>query len=109
MAEARAAGTIYDLGYQSYAGKRLRRNHALGNLIRYSFSCCFGIGRGPRAQVVPFHVTAIVFLPAIMQVAVASATSRPEFVNYAQQLQFTTFLLALFCATQAPELVVTDK
>ena len=33
MAEARAAGTIYDLGYQRYGGTRLGRNHAIANLM----------------------------------------------------------------------------
>jgi ABC-2 type transport system permease protein len=109
MAEARAAGTIYDLGYQSYAGKRLGRNHAVTNLIRFSFNSCFGLGRGSRAKMLPLIVTLIVFLPALIQVAVASATGQPQLVNYAEQLRFTSFLLALFVAAQAPELVVTDK
>jgi ABC-2 type transport system permease protein len=109
MAEARAAGTIYDLGYQRYAGPRLGRNNAIANLIRYSFRAAFGLGRGPKAKMLPMIVTAVVFLPAIMQVAIASATGRPEIVNYAGQLNFTAFLLALFVAVQAPELVVTDK
>jgi ABC-2 type transport system permease protein len=109
MAEARAAGTIYDLGYQRYAGQRLGRNNAIANLIRYSFRAAFGLGRGPKAKTLPMIVTAVVFLPAIMQVAIASATGRPELVNYAGQLNFTAFLLALFVAVQAPELVVTDK
>lgn len=109
MAEARAAGTIYDLGYQSYAGTRLGRNHAIANLMRYSFSTAFGIGRGSRAKLIPFIVVAIVFLPALVQVAIASTTGQPQLVNYAQHLRFTAFLLALFAAAQAPELVVTDK
>jgi ABC-2 type transport system permease protein len=109
MAEARAAGTIYDLGYQNYQGARLGRNHAIANLIRYSFKSAFGIGRGPRAKVLPIFVAAIVFLPAIVQVGVASATNQPDFVNFAGFLQFTAFSIALFAAAQAPELVVTDK
>lgn len=109
MAEARAAGTLYDLGYQSYGGKRLGRNHAIGNLIRYSFRAAFGLGRGARAKVIPIICVAIVFLPAIVQVGVASATAQPSFVNYATHLKFTAFLLALFVAAQAPELMVTDK
>jgi ABC-2 type transport system permease protein len=109
MAETRAAGTIYDLGYQRYGGQRLGRNNAIANLIRYSFRAAFGVGRGPKAKMLPILVTSVVFLPAIVQVAVASATARPEFVNYAGQLSFTAFLLALFAAVQAPELVVTDK
>jgi ABC-2 type transport system permease protein len=109
MAEARAAGTIYDLGYQRYAGRRLGRNNAIGNLIRYSFRAAFGLGRGSKSKMLPMFVTGVVFLPAIVQVGVASSTGHPELINYANQLSFTAFLLALFVAVQAPELVVTDK
>src|SRR3954452_10045731 len=91
MAEARAAGTIYDLGYQRYGGQRLGRNNAIANLIRYSFRAAFGLGRGPKAKLLPLLVTAVVFLPAVVQVAVASAVGRPEMVNYAQHLTFTAF------------------
>jgi ABC-2 type transport system permease protein len=109
MAETRAAGTIYDLGYQSYSGTRLGRNHAIAILMKYSFQSAFGLGRGARAKVVPLFVLAIVFLPAIVQVGVASATNQPNFVNFAGFLQFTAFSIALFAAAQAPELIVTDK
>ena len=54
-------------------------------------------------------VAAIVFLPALVQVAVASSIGQPDMVNYATYLQFTAFSIALFAAAQAPELVVTDK
>src|SRR5258708_11745363 len=109
MPETRAAGTIYDLGYQRYGGQRLGRDNAIANLIRYSFRAAFGVGRGPKARFLPMIVTTVVFLPAVVQVGIASATGRPEVVNYAGQLNFTAFLLALFVAVQAPELVVTDK
>jgi ABC-2 type transport system permease protein len=109
MAQARAAGTNYDLGYQTYSGTRLGRNHAIANLIRYSFKSAFGLGRGTRAKALPMLVAAIVFLPAIVQVGVASAANAPDLVNFAGYLQFTAFSIALFAAAQAPELVVTDK
>ena len=109
MAETRAAGTIYDLGYQTYGGARLGRNHAIANLMKYSFQAAFGFGRGARAKLLPLFVLAIVFMPAIVQVGVASATNRPDFVNFAGFLQFTAFSIALFAAAQAPELIVTDK
>jgi ABC-2 type transport system permease protein len=109
MGEPRAAGAIYDLGYQRYGGQRLGRNNAIANLIRYSFRAAFGMGRGSRSKLLPMLVTGVVFLPALVTVAIASATGRPELVNYAGQLNFTAFLLALFVAVQAPELVVTDK
>jgi ABC-2 type transport system permease protein len=109
VAEVRAAGTIYDLGYQRYGGPRLGRNNAIANLISYSFRAAFGMGRGSKAKLLPMIVTGVVFLPAFVQVGIASASGRPELVNYAGQLNFTAFLLALFVAVQAPELVVTDK
>lgn len=109
MAEARAAGTIYDLGYQTYSGTRLGRNHAIANLIGYSFRAAFGLGRGTRAKALPMLVAAIVFLPAIVQVGVASVANQPDLVNFAGYLQFTAFSIALFAAAQAPELIVTDK
>jgi ABC-2 type transport system permease protein len=112
MAEAiqsRAAGAIYDHGYQRYSGTRLGRNHSIGNLIRYSFRAAFGLGRGQKARLLPMVISAIVFLPALVQVGVASATSNPNLVNYAGYVQFTAFFIALFSAAQAPELVVTDK
>jgi ABC-2 type transport system permease protein len=109
MVETRAAGAIYDLGYQTYGGARLGRNHSIANLIRYSFGTAFGLGRGARAKVLPMLVLGIVFLPAIVQVGVASATGQPNLVNFAGYLQFTAFSLALFAAAQAPELIVTDK
>lgn len=109
MAEARAAGTIYDLGYQTYGGTRLGRNHAIGNLIKYSFKAAFGIGRGARAKAIPLFVAAIVFLPAIVRVGVASTIGQPNLVDFAGHLQFTAFSIALFVAAQAPELIVTDK
>ncbi len=109
MAETRAAGTIYDLGYQQYRGARLGRLHAIQTLIVYSFRTAFGMGRGARAKFVPVFVGVVVFLPAIVTVGIASATNQPALINYARQLEFTSFLLALFVAAQAPELIVTDR
>jgi ABC-2 type transport system permease protein len=109
MSEVRAAGAIYDLGYQRYAGERLGRSYAVRSLLGFSFRTAFGIGRGDRSKVIPVIVAAAVYLPAIFQIFLASAMERPSSVNYAQHLQFTAFLLALFTAAQAPELVVADK
>jgi ABC-2 type transport system permease protein len=50
-----------------------------------------------------------VLFPAVATVFAASTTGFTALINYAQQLQFTGYLLALFAAAQAPELVVTDR
>ena len=109
MAETRAAGAIYDLGYQQYRGTRLGRANAFTSLFTFSLRTAFGLGRGARSKIIPFVVLAIVFFPAIAIVFAAATTGLIGAVNYAFQLQFTGYLLALFAAAQAPELIVTDR
>jgi ABC-2 type transport system permease protein len=109
VAEARAAGTIYDLGYQPYTGERHGRAFALRSLFWFSFQTAFGIGRGDKAKTMPALVLAAVYLPACVQVGVASATGMAAFIHYSNFLEFTAFLIALFAASQAPELIISDK
>lgn len=109
MAETRAAGTIYDLGYQHYAGTRLGRGNAVRTLAGFSFRTAFGLGRGERAKIIPAIITALVFVPVFVQVAVAASTGQRSMINFAQHFQFVAGFLTLFAAAQAPELVVTDR
>jgi ABC-2 type transport system permease protein len=109
VAEPRAAGAIYDLGYQRYTGERLGRSHSIRALFVYSLRAAFGLSRGERAKSIPMLVVALVYLPAFGQIAAASATGQVRFINYAGFLEFTGFLVALFAAAQAPELIVADK
>ena len=109
MAEIQTAGAIYDLGYQRYSGVRHGRGYAFRTLLLFSFRSAFGLGRGERAKLLPVVVAGIVYLPAIIQIGLASASNMTQVLNYADNLEFTGFLLALFAAAQAPELIVTDR
>ena len=109
MSEAVTSGAIYDLGYQRYTGARLGRLYAFRTLFMSSLRTCFGLGRGDKAKQLPLIVVATVFLPALIQVAVASAAGISQMISYSDHLQFTAFLLALFTAGQSPELVVADR
>ena len=109
MAEARAAGAIYDLGYQHYTGERLGRAYAFRTLLAYSFRTAFALGRGERAKFVPAIVTMIIYMPALIQIGIASASGMVNMIAYADQLELTAVLLALFAAGQAPELLVADR
>ena len=109
MADVQTAGAIYDLGYQRYTGVRHGRGYAFRTLLLFSFRSAFGMGRGEKAKSLPVLVAAIVYLPALIQIGVASASNMTQFLNYADNLEFTAFLLALFAAAQAPELIVTDR
>jgi ABC-2 type transport system permease protein len=106
---ARAAGTIYDLGYQHYSGPRLGRWYVIRTLTAFSFKAAFGRGRGSRAQLVPSIIMVLVFLPVVVQIALASATGNPDMISYARYLPVVTFFLALFAAAQAPEVIVADR
>ena len=109
MADQRQAGTIYDLGYQRYTGARLGRGYAFRTLFAHAFRTAFGAGRGQKAQQLPVIAVMLVIAPAIIQVGIAAATGSTQVINYAQQLQFTAFVLALFTAGQAPEVIVGDR
>jgi len=109
VAEPRAAGAIYDLGYQRYTGERLGRMAAIRALFVYSLRAAFGLARGERAKSIPMLCLALVYLTAFAQIAAASTTGRPSLINYANLLEFTGFFVALFAAAQAPELIVADK
>lgn len=101
--------TIYDLGYQRYAGVRHGRLYAFRELFLYSLRAAFAIGRGDQARRLPIIVMAIAFAPALIQIGVASTTGMTQFISYANYLEFVAMVLALFVAGQAPELLVTDK
>ena len=109
MAEPRAAGTIYDLGYRHYDGERRGRGYAFRTLFGHSFRTAFGVGRGQKAQQLPVLVALLVVIPAAILVAIGSATGQPSLINYAQHIQITAFFLALFTAGQAPEVIVGDR
>ncbi len=72
---------IHDIGYQRYAGPRLGRGYGLRSLYGYGLRAAFGLGRGAKAKIFPWIVVGIVL---------------------------AVFLVILFCAVVAPELVSRD-
>jgi ABC-2 type transport system permease protein len=105
----RAAGTIYDLGYKHYEGVRHGRGYAFRTLAEQAFKTAFGVGRGDKARQLPLLVSMLVFMPAMIWVAIGGVTNRPDIINYAQHIQFASFFLALFAAGQAAEVLVGDR
>lgn len=105
-----AAGTIYDIGYRNYAGTRLGRGYAFRTLYLHSLRTAFGLGRGGRALIVPWALFAFMNLPAIVQTAVAGISGgEAKLFDYHDYMEPLSMLLALFCASQAPELVSRDQ
>jgi ABC-2 type transport system permease protein len=104
------AGTIYDIGYQSYDGPRLGRTHAVTALIAHGLRTTAGIGRGERAKIAPVVLVGLALIPAVIQAWIGAASGNATvLVGYHSYIQQVDFILLLFCAAQAPELVTTDQ
>ena len=109
MAE-RASGSIYELGYQRYAGARLGRRHAVWALYTQSLRSVFGIGRSGWAKAAAFGLLVIALLPAVAQLSFAAIAPREVDVIPPQDYYgLIEPLLAIFCAIIAPELVGRDQ
>ena len=104
----RAAGVIHDLGYRGYDGPRMGRVQIIRALTWHSFRSVWGIGRGPKAKVVPVLAFVAMTLPALVNAfAVARGNTRLfPYDVYTPQLR--DIVLTIFLAAQAPELVSRD-
>lgn len=98
-------GTIHDIGYRHYDGRRSGRAYVLRSLFVHNLRAAYGLGRPAKAKVMPFLLVGIMLLPAAGDVAVVSITKEPDtlwaYASYATRLQV---VIAIFLATQAPVL-----
>jgi ABC-2 type transport system permease protein len=103
-----AAGVIHDRGYRRYDGPRLGRVQIVRALVWHSFRTALGIGRGPKAKILPVIAFVAICLPAIVN-AVAVAKGGAQVVGYESYLfPLRVIVLTVFVAVQAPELVSRD-
>ena len=111
-----AAGSIYDLGYRHYEGKRRGRLYAAWSLYVESLRGIWGFGRPMSAKAAPFILAGLYSFFAFLQLAFASTLANA--ISSGQQVQLFTYasyftqfglLLILFCVAQAPEVVCRDQ
>jgi ABC-2 type transport system permease protein len=100
-------GVIHDIGYQRYDGPRLGRGYATRSLYLHSVRTAFGLGRSAKAKIFPWTVTGIITVVAVVVTAVRSQLGRPV-LTYLEFPGAVSFLIILFCAAVAPELVSRD-
>lgn len=116
VASGSASGSIYDLGYRRYEGRRLGRRHAVASLIRESFRQAFGLGRPGRAKIIPMGLLALAIVPAVIALGVAALARQVgggglgdiSPIRYSSYYSYVAQLVALFAAAQAPELLGRD-
>lgn len=98
-------GTIHDIGYRHFEGRRLGRAYQLRSLYVHNLRAAYGLGRPARAKVMPFILVAIMLLPAAADVAVVAITKQSESLwRYSAYIIYFQVVIAIFLATQAPVL-----
>jgi len=107
---APGAGVIHDIGYQTYDGPRLGRWKIAAALSWHSLRSAFGFGRGAKAKIVPVITFVIMCAPAVINaVIMALGRSHVRVVDYDTYVgTLRVFVLLVFIAAQAPELVSRD-
>jgi ABC-2 type transport system permease protein len=98
---------IHDIGYQRYDGPRLGRSYAVRSLYTHGLRTAFGLGRSGKAKIFPWSIAGLVGIVAAVLTAIR-AQSGQQLVSYAAFPASVNFLVILFCAAIAPELVSRD-
>ncbi|WP_422070742.1 ABC transporter permease subunit [Streptomyces hoynatensis] len=108
-AAGRPDARIHNIGYRRYEGARLGASYARRSLFVHSLRGSFGIGRTARSKVLPFGLFAIMAVPAVIMVAVASTTGLDELpVEYTSYALFMQPIVGLYLALAAPQMVSLD-
>lgn len=102
-----ATGVIHDIGYRHYEGPRLGRGHAVRALTLHSLRGIFGLGRTVRAKIMPFALTAVMFLPIVVSIAMM-ALMKQRGMSYSAFAVTMQPVLAIFLASQSPTVVAPD-
>ncbi|MFR9776768.1 ABC transporter permease [Micromonospora sp. MS34] len=100
-------GVIHDIGYQRYTGPRLGRRQVFGALYGHGLRTVFGLGRSAKSKIFPWLVVGIVTVVAAGITAVRSQIGQVVW-TYAQFADAMSWLVILFVAVAAPELVSRD-
>ena len=113
-----SAGTVFDIGYQRYEGAREGRNRAITAVFKDGVRIALGLGRGPRAKVLPWFFIAVLGIIALVMAIVIGAAERLGGPGSAAQLNLpdhndyyaiVSMIVFVFAAIVAPELLTRDK
>ena len=115
-------GTVFDIGYQSYAGEREGRSRAWQTIFWDGVKNGMGIGRGGWAKFLPWLVVSPAILTGLVFAAIAAffeqigvetddgdGASPVELPSHEDLISVTAFLLLIFAAFVGPELICPDR
>ena len=111
-----AQGTVFDIGYRSYDGPREGRNRARFAVFKDGVRTALGLGRGPRAKVLPWAFIILLVGIAFIMALVAGAALRlggPDAVaqlpSHSDFYGIASIFFFVFAAVVAPELLCPDR
>ncbi|MFR9673132.1 ABC transporter permease subunit [Streptomyces sp. TR06-5] len=104
-----APDVIHNIGYRHYDGPRLGRAYARRSLFTHTLRGVFGIGRSARSKVLPAILTAVMYLPALVMVAVAVVSGASDLPSgYTEYALIMQPVVGIFVASAAPQAVSLD-
>ncbi len=116
--DPQAAGVVFDIGYQRYAGPREGRNRARRAVYRDGIRKALGLGRGARTKLLPWGFISLLVVIGVIMAAIAGAGQRALgdaganlFLDASHRFYyaFTITILFVFAALVAPRLLCPDR
>lgn len=111
-------GTVFDIGYQRYRGVREGRGRSRRAVYRDAVRTALGLGRGPRAKVLPWFFIGLLSAIGLVMAMIAGAAERLVGPGAAERLNLpshgdfygiASIILFVFAAVVAPELLCRDR
>jgi ABC-2 type transport system permease protein len=109
-------GTVFDIGYQRYAGEREGRNRSRRAVYKDGLRIALGFGRGPRAKVLPwFFIGVLSFIGLVMAMVAGAATrlggpdAAANLPSHGDYYGIAAIIMFIFAAVVAPELLCRDR
>lgn len=117
--DPKAGGVVFDIGYQRYAGPREGRRRARLAVYKDGFRKVLGLGRGPKAKLLPWACILILVGISIVMAAMVGFGQRtlgdvgaemvPGTSHYFYYSIFGLNILFIFAALVAPRLLCPDR
>lgn len=117
-AAARHGGTVFDIGYQRYKGRREGRWRPRLAIFHDGVRIALGLGRGARAKVLPWLFISLLIGIGLVFALVAGAAERlggpgaaaqSNLPSHSDYYGIASVLLFMFAAVVAPELLCRDR
>jgi ABC-2 type transport system permease protein len=112
------SGTVFDIGYQRYTGRREGRGRSRLAVFKDGFRTALGFGRGARAKVLPWLFIGVLTAIGLVMAIVAGAAelmggpgtaAEANLPSHSDYYGIASILLFVFAAIVAPELLCPDR